>query len=221
MPGAFVTGTGTGVGKTWLARGIARGFVRRGVPVAAVKPVETGCAGSAVDAEALGRACGRPALATLAGFVRFRAALSPFAACLEGEPACPSAERLAAATLQAGAGALLVVEGAGGLFTPLTATETIAELAVALKLPLIVAAPDVLGCLSAVLALAEAARHRELAIAAIVLTPVAGLDGSHRTNAQILAERLGVPVHRLPAAPDDDDALADAVTAITRTPTAQ
>jgi len=218
VAGVFVTGTGTGVGKTWVARGLARGFVRRGVPVAAIKPVETGCTPDALDARVLARACGRPELESAPGLVRYRAAVSPHAATLGGEGSCPTPELLARAVVEAAGDALLVVEGAGGLLTPLDADATIAELAVVLTLPLVVVAPDVLGCLSSVLTLADAARMRKLPIAVVVLTRFGPADASRATNARILEERLGVPVHAMPACGDDDDALADAMASISRTP---
>ena len=55
MPrGLFVTGTDTGIGKTFVSCGILRALARRGVRVAAYKPAETGCArraGSLVGAD--------------------------------------------------------------------------------------------------------------------------------------------------------------------------
>ena len=42
MKGAFITATGTGVGKTWVASALAAACVQRGKRVAAIKPIETG-----------------------------------------------------------------------------------------------------------------------------------------------------------------------------------
>lgn len=211
--GLFVTATGTGVGKTWVTRGVARAAFRAGRRFPAVKPIETGCAPDPLDAVALARACGRPALAHADGLYRARPSLSPYAASLEGDPPVPSLDALvrACAALAADADGVLV-EGAGGLLVPLDATRTIADLARALALPLLVVAEDTLGVLSHVLTACESARARSLRLAGVVLTQreASRDDASTRTNRRILAERLDAPVFSFPACRDDDDALADA-----------
>jgi dethiobiotin synthetase len=63
----FISGTGTGVGKTWVTRGLARALVRDGVDAVAIKPIETGCDPAPADAVALARACRRPELASAPG----------------------------------------------------------------------------------------------------------------------------------------------------------
>ncbi len=50
MKGAFITATGTGVGKTWLASALATACVQRGKRVAAIKPIETGVDPDPIDA---------------------------------------------------------------------------------------------------------------------------------------------------------------------------
>jgi len=215
--GVLVTGTGTGVGKTFVARGLARALVRSGVSVAAVKPLETGVGeGGPRDALALAAACGRPELARAPGLYRAEAALAPYAVSLEGGPPVPTAQMLAGlvAALTADAD-LTIVEGAGGLLVPLGARETTADLAALLALPLLVVAPDSLGVLSHVLTLVESAEKRRLRVGAIVLRllPTAARDGTERTNARILAEHTGAPVVGFAPSDDDDDALAARATA--------
>lgn len=209
--GLFITGTGTSVGKTWVTRGLARAFVRRGLRVAAIKPIETGCDPDPADATVLGRSCGRADLAEAPGLYRARAALSPYAALLEGESSAADPTLLArrCRELAASAGVLLV-EGAGGLLAPLDRTHDIADLARALELPLLLVADDALGVLSLVLTAVESARARSLPLAAVVLTQraVSPADPSRRSNRRILSERLDVPVLAFPSCPDDDDALA-------------
>jgi dethiobiotin synthetase len=105
---------------------------------------------------------------------------------------------------------LVLVEGAGGLFVPLDARETMAELTAALGLPLLLVAPNELGVLSSTLTVAECARARGIELRAVVLVdPEPGKDDpSVRTNARILDERLGAPVFEFPRTADDDEALA-------------
>lgn len=205
----FVSGTGTGIGKTWLGRGLARLAARAGRRVVALKPIETGVLDAPLDAEALARASGRPELASLPGLVRRRLAASPYAATLAGESPFDT-DVLVAAIQEASRGAdVLLVEGAGGLFVPLDAATTTAELVRRLDLPVLLAAPNRLGVLSDTIASVRAAEGLGLSIPAIVLTP-APRDDSTEHNARILADHLRRPVHVLPAGVDDDDDLADA-----------
>lgn len=210
MRGSFITGTGTGVGKTWLTRGLAGALRRRGESVAAIKPIETGCDPRPADAEALAQACGRPEIATDEDLYRARSPVAPYAATLDGEPPL-SLDRLIDATRRLAADRIALVEGAGGLLVPLDEAKTIADLAVALALPLVLVARDGLGVLSHTLTAAECATSRGLTLRAVVLTPSHDADDhSLRTNATILADRLDAPVLRFAPPGGDDDALAQA-----------
>ncbi len=213
---AFVSGVSTAVGKTFLTRALARALRRSGRTVAALKPLETGVTGEALDAIALARACGRPELAQAAGLFRHPLPLAPYAASLQSGSPPPSLPSLVARVRELSAGAAhLLVEGAGGLLVPLDAHRTTADLVQALDLPLILAARDELGVLASVLACAESAQARRLEIAAVVLARHRELDlaadPSPLTNQRILAERLRLPVIVFGPSADDDDALADAV----------
>lgn len=210
--GAFITGSGTGVGKTFVTRGLARAFARRG-RCYAVKPIETGATPDPLDALALARACGHPELARIADFYRTAAPVAPYAAQLHGDVPPPDIAALCRRLAQLGAECdALWVEGAGGLLVPLDARASMADLARELQLPLIVVAADELGVLSHVLTCAESAAQRALDIAATVLVTrdAAASDPSVQTNQRILQERLAHPVLVFPRCVDDDEALANA-----------
>lgn len=210
MKGLFVTGVGTGVGKTFVTRGLAAALVAAGRKVAALKPLETGFTEPALsDAAALARASGRPELHSEAGFYRARAPLSPYAATLGGESPPPPLRALVDAVHRGARGCeLCLVESAGGLLVPIDARITTAELAAALGIPLLLVAPNGLGVLSAVLTSAECARQRSIEVRAVVLVdpPADKADPSVQTNARILDERLGVPVFEFPRVEHDSDA---------------
>jgi dethiobiotin synthase len=214
--GYFVTATGTGVGKTHVTRALARALARAGRPVAAIKPVETGVVRDPLDAVDLARACGRPELARAPGLYRESLPLAPLAATLAGHAPPPTPHALAAAVrAHAPMDATLLVEGAGGLLVPLDDRHSLADLAAALHLPLVLVASDRLGVLSHALTCAESAASRGLPVAAVILSTHErdAADPSTRHNREILAQRLGVPVALFPACDDDDDALADAAEA--------
>jgi dethiobiotin synthetase len=213
----FVTSTGTGAGKTYVTRALARALARRGRRVAALKPLETGVVPppdgpGPADAVAIARAAGRPELASAPGQYRARLPAAPYAATLAGEPAPPDVPDLARAVRDAARrvdATHLLVEGAGGLFVPLDGARTIADLVVALGTPCLVVVPDVLGTLSHTLALVKAAWTESIDIDTVVVARHGALDPAVAANTQILAERLALPVLPFAPCPDDDDALAD------------
>ncbi|HEX3434799.1 MAG TPA: dethiobiotin synthase [Solirubrobacteraceae bacterium] len=182
MRGLFVTGTDTGVGKTVLSAALLAAMVAEGERVTAHKPAVTGLdeptAGASADAwpadhELLGAAAEMPAdeVAPL----RYGPAVSPLlAAELAGETL--QARRL----LAAGAAAVadraeddgtVIVEGVGGLLSPLADNLTVCDFAVSLRLPLLIAARPGLGTINHTLLTLQAARAAGLSVRAVVLTP--------------------------------------------------
>ena len=175
--GLFITGTDTEVGKTYVAALIARALVAAGHRVGVYKPAASGCSrrGRALvsdDALALWQAAGSPGtLAEVCPQV-FAAPLAPhLAAAAEGK-------RLDAALLRRGLDVWLersrrscLIEGAGGLMSPLGEDEYVADLAYDFGFPLVVVARNGLGVINHVLqTLITAATFRDgLAVAGIVL----------------------------------------------------
>lgn len=204
--GFFITATGTDAGKTVVTTALALAL-RRHHPtesVAAVKPMETGCATPdvAADASALAKACGQPLLANHEGFFRAAPPLAPAAAALELGQTAPTVAATAAACLNSARSQdWLLVEGAGGILVPLNATETMADLAQALGLALVLVAPDSLGTLSHTLAAFECIDRRQLAVCAVVLNqhaPSIAVQRSDASNQALLAARLPCPVLTFP-----------------------
>lgn len=204
----FVTGTGTGVGKTYASGALLREWTRQGLRPAGIKPLETGCAPAPLDAEALADACGRPDLATLPGLYRARLPAAPFAATLEGEP--PPAWAAIVETLRAVPDRPLLIEGAGGPLVPVDETHVVVDLARELDAEVLLVAADRLGVLSHALTAAEAIAARGLRLSAVLLThPTLEEDPAVATNARILRRWLGgTPVFELGHASDDVAALA-------------
>jgi dethiobiotin synthetase len=211
--GLFVTGTGTGVGKTVLSAALLAAIAAAGEPVRAHKPVVTG-----LDEPAGEWPPDHVLLARVTGMepeevapLRYRPAVSPhLAAQLAGERIDP--ERLLSAARAAAAGVTLVVEGVGGLLVPLTADHTLRDLAVALDLPLLIAANPGLGTINHTLLTLHAARAAGLDVRAVVLTPwPASPSKLERSNRATIAHLGEVDVEVLPLlASPDPDALARA-----------
>ena len=188
--GLFVTGTDTGVGKTTVAVAIVRQLVGRGLRVGVYKPVASGVGdggGTASDAALLWEAAGQPLSIAAVCPQAFAAAIAP-----------PASARAMGRTVDdrllhdgfsrwREASEIVIVEGAGGLFSPLSAATLNADLARALGLPLVVVDGARLGAIGRTLAVVEAARSRGLQVAAVVLSQVERLTGSLDDAASTLA----------------------------------
>ena len=201
--GLFIAGTNTGVGKTHVAAMIARALAASGRRVGVYKPAASGCREAAEgliadDAVALWEAAGRPLTLAQVCPQRFLAPLAPPRAALaEGR-------RVDAALLRTGlepwlaASEIVVVEGAGGLMSPLSDDDYNIDLAAELGLPLVIVAANELGVINATLQTLITARTRapKLPIAGVVLNQATQRpdDASLASNAEELAARCDAPL---------------------------
>jgi dethiobiotin synthetase len=204
LEGFFITGTDTGVGKTVVACALIRALRAAGRHVSPRKPVESGCEARGeglfpADGAALRDAAREPLadLATVTPY-RFRHALSPDrAARLADSPLSISALREACLSGHPPQ-AELVVEGAGGFYSPLASDGLNADLAQALGLPVILVAPDRLGVINHVLLTAEAVRNRGLELALVVLNACDATVPDGMDNQADLEGYLDCPVLTFP-----------------------
>lgn len=199
--GLFITGTDTGVGKTFITAAIARQLREQGHKVGAYKPAVSGCIDGPngprwEDLETLSAAIGGEFPIEHIGPQRFRAPLAPpVSARLENR-------QVDAALLRAGAFwwdglvDLLLVEGAGGLLSPMTESDNVADVARDLDYPLLIVARAGLGTINHTLLTVEAAASRGLRVAGIVLNQCTpdGDDLSIASNADELGKRCRIPI---------------------------
>lgn len=197
---AVVTGTNTEIGKTVVACGLVRRLADEGIEVRAVKPVESGIDELEPDErdgvqlaraarqsrpsralDELGRPLAPPEAADLAGVE------------LSMQAWCREIEALAAES------DLVVVEGAGGLLSPLTWTETARELAERLSAGVLVVAPDTLGVLTHSLTALESLDRASSPLLGVVFSAPDAEDESTRRNPETLARYADLErVSRLP-----------------------
>jgi dethiobiotin synthetase len=187
-PGYFVTGTDTGIGKTWVACRLAELARAKGLRCGVLKPAESGDGG---DTAKLARAsrCRLP-MDVLRPYA-FKLPLAPaVAAAREGKRVRLSVVMRAFRAVRK-VSDFTLVEGAGGLLVPYAPKLDGADIAKAMGLPLIIVARRGLGTINHSLLTLEAARRRGLKVAAVVLSGRKGKgDPSVRTNARQIA-RLG------------------------------
>jgi dethiobiotin synthetase len=206
MEGVFVTGTGTGVGKTVVAAAIARTLAGAGRRVAVFKPALTGLDDPGEpDHELLRRAAGSEQADDRIAPYRYGPAASPhLAAELAGDEIDPAL--LLETARQAGEEAdALVCEGVGGLLVPLAGEYLVRDLARDLGLPLAIAASPGLGTINHTLLTIESARGAGLEVRLVVLTPwPAAPSRVERSNRETIAALGKVEVRTLPGLDLDD-----------------
>jgi dethiobiotin synthetase len=197
--GLFVTGTDTGVGKTHISAILAHQLNLRGGVVRPRKPVESGCLRGEsglipVDAATLQAAAGSDELLAQICPYRFESALSPErAAALVDENL--TLDDVAAVCRQGVAESdFLLVEGAGGFYSPLASGVLNADLAVELCLPVLLVASDRLGAINQTLLAVEAINRRGLTLAGVILNQVTADIDPQMDNAAELSRWLGKPV---------------------------
>jgi dethiobiotin synthetase len=212
MTAVFITGTGTDLGKTFVAAGLIRAMRREGRAVEAVKPVVTGFDPAAVDESdpaRLLRAMDRPVTAEEIARIspwRYGAALSPdMAARVEGRILDVEAVIAFCRAAAASPGTLLI-EGVGGIMVPLDERWTVLDWMAALGLPLLLVAGSYLGTLSHTLTALEVLARRGLTVAAVVVSEseatTVPLGETLRTLGNFLRDVPLVAVPRLPEGAD-------------------
>ena len=200
MNGFFVTATDTGVGKTVFTAALAARLREAGHDVVAIKPIASGAAvvgGRRVSADAM----------FLEWAARSGEALEAINPVLLAAPLAPAvAARREGITIvlecviercrrTAERHELALIEGVGGLLVPLTECETVADLAAALGLPLVIVARPGLGTINHTLLTIECARRHGLSVAGVAISGLPAAPGLAEQTSPAEIERLaGVPI---------------------------
>ena len=189
----LVTGTDTGVGKTFVTCALALALRARGRRVGVVKPVETGVDGEPDDARRLATAAGDTSPLDDVCPYRFRAPLAPsVAAACEGR-AIDLDRLVQLITRRARTVDVLLVEGAGGLLVPIAGATTYLDLAQRLAAPLLIVAANRLGTVNHTALTARVATSAGVAVLGFVLSqPSPTTDRSAETNADTIASATGL-----------------------------
>ncbi|MBB5519641.1 dethiobiotin synthase [Amphiplicatus metriothermophilus] len=207
--GAMMLGAGTEIGKTHVACALLAEARRRGLSVRAVKPVMSGFSRAglaASDAGHLAAACGETLDDTNLSrycLAAFEPALAPnVAARAAGAPLDYDAlVRFARAALAEGADFTLI-EGAGGVLSPLTDERLNADLAADLPLPGILATASYLGAVSHTLSAIESCERRGIRIAALAVSQPSEDFGAPAALAEEFSRWTGVPAALFPFGDD-------------------
>jgi len=175
MAGLFITATDTGVGKTHIGCALVRVVRQLGLPIDVFKPVESGClydeSGQLwpADALALQQAAGSQQPLEIICRYQFKTPLAPPEAARREGRQLKLQDLIDACHPLQDRGAFTLVEGAGGLYSPIADDALNIDLALALDLPMLLVCPDRLGTLSATLSAAENIHRRGGQLAAVLL----------------------------------------------------
>ncbi|CAN4274988.1 BioD Dethiobiotin synthetase [Methylophilaceae bacterium] len=165
----FITGTDTGIGKTYIACKLIKQYVAQGYKVVGMKPVAAGCDwvnGEWIndDVLKLEAASNIKVPRELTNPYSFKEAIAPhIAADLEGKTIEITIIKQAFDELCKLAD-IVIVEGAGGFLVPLNNSNDIADLAKALNIPIIVVVGIKLGCINHALLTIESIKARNCPI---------------------------------------------------------
>ena len=195
MQTILVTGTDTNVGKTYISCLLIRKLRQSGLTVGAYKPACSGArwdvSGSPHwdDVEDLRLATGSDVPVDLVCPQRFLAAVAPnVAASLEGTTV--SSERLISGVSEwKGKVDVLVIEGAGGVFCPLSDELTVLDFAIRMQSPVLVVAANRLGVISHTRLTVDRLRQSGLNIAGVLLNELQ-IDGSHDASFESNAQQI-------------------------------
>lgn len=199
--GIFITGTDTGVGKTFVASGLIKAIKGMGVNVCPMKPVETGCKiknGKVVPADAvkLLKASGIKESVDSVNPYRFRQPLAPAMAAEDEGVVIKRSKIISAYKRLSKVYDFIVVEGAGGIMAPVYKRYLYLDMIKDIALPLIIVSRPGLGTINHTLLTIEAARSRGINLLGVIINHAsgAGKDLSEKSNPEII-EKLGrVPI---------------------------
>lgn len=210
----FVTGTDTEIGKTLVAAALIHGLVKRGLTVAAMKPVAAGTElrqgrVSNEDVDMLSAQVNVQLPADLVTPYLWDEPIAPHIAASRAGKVMAVDVVLDAYRQVSRAAQAVIVEGAGGFCVPLSDTQDMADMARALGLPVVLVVGLRLGCISHAVLTAEAVRARGLSLCGWVANTVDPAMPYQAENIQTLQARLGAPLLGvIPRLPEADPALA-------------
>jgi dethiobiotin synthetase len=199
VTGVFVTGTDTGVGKTLASAALLQALARRHARVVGMKPIAAGAiqlgqAWTSEDALALRAASTISVPPELDNPVLLPEPMSPHLAAQRAGVSIDIGHVVRCYQQLVQQADAVVVEGAGGFLVPLSESETMADLAQALALPIVLVVGLRLGCLNHALLSAEAIRARGLRLAGWICNRIDAAMLQPEANMAYLRAQLDAPL---------------------------
>ncbi len=200
LKGYFITGTDTGVGKTYVASYLARLFKKNGFDVGVMKPIATGDDGFSSDAKVLKKSIKTDDSLELINPICLKLPLAPLVAAKLLRVNLDLEKVWKAFGILSKRHEILIVEGIGGLLVPITNYKNrifyVKDLAKILGLNLIIVARPSLGTINHTLLTIDCARRYNLKIEGIIINYAAKIkeDLATQTNPEVLEKLSGVRI---------------------------
>lgn len=196
--GCFVTGTDTGVGKTWVSAGLMAALRQRGLRIAGMKPVASGCKRTSMglrneDALLLREQASREFAYELVNPIAFEPPIAPHIAARKAGIEIRIDRIVDTFTQLSGHEDYCVVEGVGGWLVPLNDRQSVADLAISLGLPVVLVVGIRLGCLNHALLTAQAIKAQGAALTGWVANFIDPCSNGADETVAALQERLPAP----------------------------
>jgi len=194
MNGVFITGSNTDVGKTTVGVEIIR-HLSKTRKVRVRKPVETNCqfideVYAPKDAIALNEACSEPEPLSIVCPYCFELEASPEEASSH-DGTTLNLDDLVSACNADTEDNFVVVEGAGGLYSPIADASLNSDLVKRLQVPIVIVIRDELGAISQALLTIEAAKKNKLSVSCVVLNAI---QANNLCNKEALTAYTKIPV---------------------------
>jgi dethiobiotin synthetase len=200
--GVFITGTDTAVGKTLVTAALALHLKKRGQAIGVMKPIETGVSPAKVAQSDAARLRAIVESHDILGAIcpyQFALPVAPLAAASAERGVIDPAVIAQVYRLLSNQYELVVVEGVGGVYVPITRNTDVTHLIARLKLPVVVVGRAGLGGINHALLTIDALRRRRIPIVALVLNRTVPARSSlarvqERSTLEALRRQAGAPV---------------------------
>ena len=189
-----VTGTDTGVGKTWVSAALIRALVLSGIRAVGIKPIESGCDGTQMEDGVLLAEAGSQ-LQPSRALLRLKAPIAPPLAADREGVVIDWADILAQVKAHQERAEVALVEGAGGLLSPLSWQHNSLDLATQLNAEVLLVAADKLGSINHTLLSLRVLKQAGINVVGVVFSAPEQADASTGSNAQSLTKTTGL--HRV------------------------
>lgn len=201
MESVFVTGTDTDIGKTYIASGIASALRRRGASVGVMKPFAAGF-NTQYDKESEKlHSDDIILLAEAAGSIddpmhlmcphKYTMSASPYTAWMRGGESKPDVKHVLECYEELdGMHDTIVVEGIGGVMTPILRSYAVSDLIADMGIPAVIVCSDILGTINHTIMTVESCRRSNVTIRGIIINGGAGYPNSQRYDRHVLEQDI-------------------------------
>lgn len=195
----FVTGTGTDVGKTYVSAGLAWQICNeRKNSFRYIKPVASGVINNNSDVEFVGKTIQQFPYARAEGWYSYQEPASPYIAAKSENTELPYLEIVKKAQALGSENMDILMEGAGGIFVPLTENKMVVNLVEELQWPVIIVGHYGLGTVNHTCLTIEALQKRKCVILGVILNQTQSVDEEYKvainTNQDEIKRLTGVDI---------------------------